>query len=195
MDANVKSSVPTLIRVAKEEQAQLKQLGYLIATRQDVIKRVIELLEGPAFNDSSPPLSVTHPIRIRDPVSDNSQTSFADRFNDYPRKGSKQEKIRYVLAKKNVAMLSTQIQDAIREIEGPTKSKDTLKNFHYMINSMVSQNEVMNGRLSNRRYTFYILPNFLNDIGQLKEEHIPDSKSFGNLDESSRNKIVDCFLN
>jgi hypothetical protein len=195
MDASVKSSVPTLIRVAKEEQAQLKQLSNLIATRQDVIKRVIELLEGPAFNNSSPPLSVAQSIRIRDPVSDNSQTSFAHRYDDYPRKGSRQEKIAYVLSKKNVAMLSVQIQDSIREIEGPTKSKDTLKNFHYMINSMASNNEVLVGRLTNRRYTFYILPCFLNDIGQLKEEHIPDAKSFGNLDEANRNKITDCFLN
>jgi len=195
MDASVKSSVPTLIRVAKEEQAQLKQLSNLIATRQDVIKRVIELLEGPAFNDSSPPLSVVQSIRIRDPISDNSQTSFAHRYDDYPRKGSRQEKIAYVLAKKNVAMLSSQIQDLIREIEGPTKSKDSLKNFHYMINSMVANNEILVGRLTNRRYTFYILPGFLNDIGQLKEEHIPEVKSFGNLDDASRNKIVDCFLN
>jgi hypothetical protein len=193
MDANVKSTIPTMIRLAKEEQTYLKQLMIQNTTRLDIVKKVVELLEGPIFTNSIPPPSAIESIRIRDPVS--SENGLIDEYDDYPKRGSRQEKIKYILAKKGVALLSIQIQDLIREIEGPARSKETLRNFYNTITKMATSKEVLSGQVSNRRYTFFILPEFLDGIGRLKEEHYPDAKSFGSLDENQRNKIIDCFLN
>jgi hypothetical protein len=104
---------------------------------------------------------------------------------DYPRHGKKEDKIKNILTKQNRAMRITEIQDAISIIEGIEASAKTLKSFNYMLVVMQRNGEIFVGKRSNR-YTFYALPNFLEN-GELMTVHYPIAEAWGSLQQSERN--------
>ncbi len=118
------------------------------------------------------------------PRTPNESQSFVLLNAEYPKHGSKQEKIKHILLKANRAMRLPEIQSSIEIIEGPDESKKTILSLNYIVKQLASDGDILVGKKSNR-YTFYALPSFVEE-GRIKPEHFPSTESWGSLPEKSR---------
>jgi hypothetical protein len=103
-------STSSLLRLAKEEQVRLNNLGTKINTRREAIDKVIDILEGTAFNSS---INFTSALSDIPTIADQAESLTPDTSLNYPYNKSKQEKIRHVFQQEGTAMRIRDLQDAI----------------------------------------------------------------------------------
>ncbi len=105
--------------------------------------------------------------------------------------GGRQDKILAVLKITSKVLRQKEIEDIIMDIEGSLGVK-TLKSMYYTLNDKMfkQQGQLAFLRVADSyKYSFYALPEWLDDDQKLKKEYLPSNNVWRNFPEEKRKKI------
>lgn len=189
------TSIPTIIKLMKEEQEKLKSIEQNAASQRTVLQNLINELENNAvFNNSFNKLSKTGNMDPSSGAGSSITVSMQDRFPDYPFSSDKASKICYILESEDTVMRIPEIKEIITQLEGPIKAPETLKSLNHALNMLVHNGALFQGKVDNsKRKLFYGLKRFFHDADLkpvLKQQHVPKPNTwFGGLPKQKFNAI------
>lgn len=176
--------------IEEAKRKNKKQIGDVEKLLQELKEREVLLESIPRISSNLAETFVTLSEKKTKtkPVDGNDNEVNAKQF---PKKGSKAEKVKFIFQTKMRALNRKEIEDAIYHFDG-SEAEDTLKSFYHILrNVMVKNGELATKKIGDSNlHTFYALPEFIDDKLRLKADYLPAEATWRNLHKDRIDELL-----